>query len=165
VQIFKYYYCINQWEKGRGESIEKYLGIFVAVVLAITAYILFLGALDESSPLNLPQNFAETFSAIGGVPHPTGHNISSVTSLYQLNETIQNNSTTNTFPITYHFTISNLAALPSTLNVTHTPNIAIENRNCFVNLHFIGSLSDANMDSLSLASGILQNGVNEVTCQ
>lgn len=165
MQIFKYSYCIKEWENRRRESIEKYLGVFVAVVLAITAYILFLGALDESSPLNLPQNFAETFSAIAGTPHATGHNISSVTSVYQLNQTIQTNSTTNTFPVTYNFTISNLAPLPSTLNVSHTPNIAIENRNCFVNLHFIGSLSDASMDSFTLTSGILQNGDNQVTCQ
>ncbi len=139
--------------------------MFVAVVLAITIYIVFLAALDTSNPINRVQTFVESFSATAGVPHSTSHNITSVNSLSQINETIQTNSSNNTLPITYNFTISNLAALPSTLNITHTPNIAIENRNCTVNSHFIGSLSDASVDSFTLASGILQNGVNEVTCE
>lgn len=137
-------------------------GFIVVLILAIGLGLPIVSQLYNSASGGTA---SQVFSATAGVPVALTYEIESVTSLDQLNQTIQTNSTTTTLPVNYTFTISNLASTAAILNLTHTPNIAVEFRSCNVNSIYLVNLSDASLDSFTLPSGILQNGINTVNCQ
>ena len=131
---------------------------------AIVAVITFLIALYIivdlfANTLINPATRTQMFVAVAGVPKELSFGITSVNSLALL--TANNSVNTSLIPGNATLNINGEPAAAASLEVTHDAGEA--GRSVFVNLHNVGTLTDAASDTFTISVSYLVNGGNAVS--